>query len=77
MPRRICIESVSSVADTSFMNTANTDDGVETECPDCGVEYVERGRRRLCECNATEDDMEDMRLENMDEGRAFAMGDWS
>ncbi len=45
-----------------------------TECPDCGVEVVQFGRRLLCECSATDDDREDMHREHMAEGREFAMG---
>jgi hypothetical protein len=47
-----------------------------TECPDCGQEYIVRGRVRLCECNVTQEDMDDMDREHADEGREMnaAMG---
>lgn len=55
------------------MNTTETATEDETECPDCGVEYIDRGKYigRLCQCNATQEDIDDMERENMEEGRAF------
>jgi len=64
-------EAVAAARET-FQEWRAYDATMETACSECGVEYIERSGVKLCECNVTGDDLDEMEREHIAEGRMQA-----